>query len=83
MGSLVRFMVRSRTHAIATAVIGMLLPPFSFVTGGIIGLTVLRYGLADGALVLAVSASSLKRSRASSVSPSSKCSRADSSMARS
>jgi hypothetical protein len=47
-------MVRSRTHAIATAVIGMLLPPFSFVSGGIIGLTVLRYGLADGALVLAV-----------------------------
>ena len=48
-------MVRTRTHAIATAVIGMLLPPFSFVSGGIIGLTGLRYGLADGALVLAVS----------------------------
>ncbi len=47
-------MVRSRTHAIATAVIGMLLPPFSFVSGGIVGLTVLRHGLADGALVLAV-----------------------------
>ena len=50
-----RFIVRSRTHAIAVAVMGMLLPPFSFVTGGIIGLTTLRYGLADGALVLAVS----------------------------
>ncbi len=49
-----RFIVRSRTHAIAVAVMGMLLPPFSFVTGGIIGLTVLRYGFADGALVLAV-----------------------------
>ncbi len=55
MASLVRFMLRSRTHAISVAVIGMLLPPFSFVTGGIIGVAVLRYGLADGALVLAVS----------------------------
>ena len=34
----------------------MLLPPFSFVSGAIVGLTVLRYGLADGALVLAVTA---------------------------
>lgn len=50
-----RFIVRSRTHAMSLAVIGMLVPPFSFVTGGIIGLTALRYGLADGALVLAVS----------------------------
>lgn len=54
MATLVRFIVRSRTHAIALAVMGMLLPPFSFVTGGIVGLTALRYGLADGALVLAV-----------------------------
>ena len=51
-----RFIVRSRTHAIGVAVIGMLLPPFSFVSGAIVGLTVLRYGLADGALVLAVTA---------------------------
>lgn len=50
-----RFIVRSRMHAISVAVMGMLVPPFSFVTGGIIGLTALRYGLADGALVLAVS----------------------------
>ena len=50
-----RFIVRSRTHAISLAVAGMLVPPFSFVTGGIIGLTTLRYGLTDGALVLAVS----------------------------
>lgn len=49
-----RFIVRSRTHAIGVAVLGMLLPPFSFVSGAIVGLTVLRYGLADGALVLAV-----------------------------
>jgi hypothetical protein len=53
MGSVVRFIVRSRTHAISVAVAGMLVPPFSFVTGGIVGLTTLRYGLADGALVLA------------------------------
>jgi hypothetical protein len=55
VGSLVRFIVRSRTHAIFLAVAGMLVPPFSFVTGGIVGLTTLRYGLADGALVLAAS----------------------------
>ena len=55
VGSLVRFIVRSRTHATFLAVAGMLVPPFSFVTGGIIGLTTLRYGLADGALVLAAS----------------------------
>ena len=47
-------MVRSRTHAIATAVLCMLVPLFSFVSGGIVGLAALRYGLADGALVLAV-----------------------------
>jgi hypothetical protein len=55
VASLVRFIVRSRTRAIAVAVMGMLVPPFSFVTGGIIGLTTLRHGPADGALVLAVS----------------------------
>ena len=36
MGSLVRFIMRSRTHAISVAVLGMLVPPFSFVSGGII-----------------------------------------------
>ena len=46
--------MRSRTHAIGVAVLGMLLPPFSFVSGGIVGLTTLRHGLGDGALVLAV-----------------------------
>jgi len=50
----VRFIVRSRTHAIAVALIGMLVPPFSFVSGSVVGLTTLRYGIADGALVLAV-----------------------------
>ncbi len=49
-----RFIVRSRTHAIGVAVVAMLLPPFSFVSGGIVGLTAMRYGFADGALVLAV-----------------------------
>ncbi|NCF82393.1 MAG: DUF2232 domain-containing protein [Proteobacteria bacterium] len=55
MGSLVRFIVRSRAHAISVAVIGILVPPFSILTGAIVGLTILRYRLADGALVLAVS----------------------------
>lgn len=50
-----RFIVRSRAHAISVAVIGILVPPFSILTGGIVGLTILRYRLADGALVLAVS----------------------------
>ena len=50
-----RFIVRSRAHAISVAVIGILVPPFSILTGAIIGLTILRYRLVDGALVLAVS----------------------------
>lgn len=50
-----RFIVRSRAHAISVAVIGILVPPFSILTGAIVGLTILRYRLADGALVLAVS----------------------------
>ena len=50
-----RFIVRSRAHAISVAVIGTLVPPFSILTGAIVGLTILRYRLADGALVLAVS----------------------------
>jgi len=49
----VRFVMRSRTHTIAVGVIGMLLPPFSFVTGGVVGLVTLRGSLADGLLVLA------------------------------
>lgn len=56
MGSLVRFVMRNRTHAIAAAVLGMLVPPFSFFSGAIVGLTGLRYGLADSALVLTVTA---------------------------
>ena len=47
--------MRSRMHAISVAVLGMLVPPFSFLSGGIIGLTGLRRGVADSALVLAVS----------------------------
>ena len=52
MGSLVRFIMRSRTYAISVAVLGMLVPPFSFVSGAIIGATALRRGVADGALIL-------------------------------
>jgi hypothetical protein len=52
VGSLVRFIMRSRTYAISVAVLGMLVPPFSFVSGGIIGATALRRGVADGTLIL-------------------------------
>jgi len=48
----VRFILRSRTHAISAAVLGMLVPPFSFVSGGIIGATALRRGIVDSALIL-------------------------------
>ena len=42
-------------HAIAAAVLGMLIPPFSFLSGGIVGATALRRGIADSVLILAVS----------------------------
>lgn len=46
--------MRSRTHAISVAVLGMLVPPFSFISGAIVGATALRRGIADSALVLAL-----------------------------
>lgn len=49
-----RFILRSRTHAISVAVLGMLVPPFSFVSGSIIGAMALRRGIADSALTLAL-----------------------------
>jgi len=54
VGSLVRFIMRSRAHAISVAVLGMLVPPFSFVSGGIISATALRRGIADSVLILAL-----------------------------
>jgi hypothetical protein len=50
-----KFVTRSRIHAAATAVLALLLPPFGFVAAGMVGLVTLKYGVADGALILAAS----------------------------
>ncbi|HEY5701611.1 MAG TPA: hypothetical protein VIT83_05940, partial [Gammaproteobacteria bacterium] len=55
MQGLLKFVTRSRLHASASAAISLLVPPFGFVAAGIIGLVTLRYGIADGALILAAS----------------------------
>lgn len=55
MQGLLKFITRSRIHATGSAALGLLIPPFGFVAAGIIGLTTLRYGIADGALILAAS----------------------------
>ena len=56
MGGFLRFVTRSRYHAIAISALSALIPPFSFVGGAIIGLATLRYGVTEGASVLAGSA---------------------------
>ena len=56
MRGFLRFVTRSRHHAIGVSALSLLMPPFSFVGGAIIGLAVLRYGAAEGAVVLAGSA---------------------------
>ena len=56
MGGLLRFVTRSRYHAIGVSALSLLMPPFSFVGGAVIGLATLRYGAAEGAVVLAGSA---------------------------
>ena len=45
--------MRSRRHATIVAAFSLLLPPFSFVGGGIVGLATLRHGFVEGALVAA------------------------------
>ena len=55
MREFLKFVTRSRTHAAGTAVLGLLLPPFGFVAAGMVGLVTLKYGVADGALILAAS----------------------------
>lgn len=55
MQGLLKFVTRSRFHASGSAALGLLVPPFGFVAAGIIGLVTLRYGLTDGALILAAS----------------------------
>ena len=53
MGGLLRFVTRSRYHAIGVSALSSLMPPFSFVGGAVIGLATLRYGATEGATVLA------------------------------
>lgn len=55
MQGLLKFLIRSRFHAAGSAALGLLVPPFGFVAAGIVGLVTLRYGVADGALILAAS----------------------------
>ena len=56
MRGFLRFVTRSRHHAIGVSALSLLIPPFSFVGGAIIGLATLRYGAAEGGVVLAGSA---------------------------
>ena len=53
MRGFLRFVTRSRYHAIGISALSLLMPPFSFVGGAIIGLATLRYGAAEGGVVLA------------------------------
>ena len=53
MGGFLRFVTRSRYHAIGVSALSLLMPPFSFVGGAIIGLATLRYGTGEGFVVLA------------------------------
>lgn len=52
---MLKFIVRSRIHAGGTAAVSLVLPPFGFVAAGVVGLVTLKYGAADGALILASS----------------------------
>ena len=56
MRGFLRFVTRSRHHAIGVSALSLLIPPFSFVGGAIIGLAALRYGAVEGGVVLAGSA---------------------------
>ena len=57
MGAFLRLVTRGRTQAVVTSTaVLVLLPPFFFVSGGVIGLATLRYGPAEGALVLGATA---------------------------
>ena len=52
MRGFLRFVTRSRHHAIGLSALSLLMPPFSFVGGAIIGLATLRYGAVEGGVVL-------------------------------
>ena len=56
MRGFLRFVTRSRYHAIGISALSLLMPPFSFVGGAIVGLATLRYGASEGGVVLAGSA---------------------------
>ena len=56
MRGFLRFVTRSRYHAIGVSALSLLMPPFSFVGGAVIGLATLRYGAVEGGVVLAGSA---------------------------
>ena len=56
MVGFLRFVTRSRYHAVGVSALSLLMPPFSFVAAAIIGLATLRYGAGEGAVVLAGSA---------------------------
>ena len=56
MAGFLRFVTRSRYHAVGVSALSLLMPPFSFVAAAIIGLATLRYGAGEGAVVLAGSA---------------------------
>lgn len=56
MGGFLRFVTRSRYHAIGVSALSLLIPPFSFVGGAVVGLATLRYGMGEGVSVLAGSA---------------------------
>ena len=56
MRGFLRFVTRSRYHAIGVSALSLLMPPFSFVGGAIIGLATLRYGAVEGGVILAGSA---------------------------
>ena len=56
MGGFLRFVTRSRYHAMGVSALSLLIPPFSFVGGAVIGLATLRYGMGEGVSVLAGSA---------------------------
>ena len=53
MRAFLRFVTRGRVHAAIAAGVSLLIPPFSFIAGGIIGLVTLRYGFFDGVVTLA------------------------------
>lgn len=52
MRALLEYLMKGRARVIVAAAIALIVPPFSVVAGGLVGLSTLRYGLAQGAIVL-------------------------------